>query len=292
MPKLFLLAGATASGKTEFALRFAQQQHCEILSCDASAFYRGMDIGTAKPTREEQQMVRHWGIDICEPNEYFSIKDFVRYAQRCVEEITQRGKNVLVVGGSGFYLKSFLEPVADEVSPSAEIQQEIADLEAVGGGKACWERLKALDPNLPFDWEVRNIRKVKKALGRCMATGLSVQESLRRFQRQPVPYPSLPKVTLYLCVPLEVMKLRIRLRTHAMLQKGLIEEVRLLQKQGKLLPNRPASLAIGYRETLAFLQNKLPFEALESSIVKNTYALVKKQGTWFRHQIAFDRYLY
>lgn len=289
MPKLFLLAGTTASGKTEFALRFAQQHHCEILSCDASAFYRGMDIGTAKPTREEQRIVRHWGIDICEPNEYFSIKDFVRYAQRCVEEITQRGKNVLVVGGSGFYLKSFLEQVVDDVLPNAKIQQEIADLEAVGGKEACLERLKTLDPSVPADW---SLRKIKKALERCMITGLSVQESLRRFQQQAVPYPSLPKIVLYLCVPLEVIQLRIRLRTHSMLQKGLIEEVQLLQKQGKLLPNRPASLAIGYRETLAFLQHQLPFEALEPSIVKNTDALVKKQKTWFRHQIAFDRYIY
>ena len=292
MPTLFILAGATASGKTDFALRFAQRYHCEILSCDASAFYRGMDIGTAKPTLEEQRTVHHWGIDIAEPNEPFSIKDFVAYAQNCVSDIARRGKNILAVGGSGFYLKSFLSPVTDEVHPTETVRKEIAALEAVGGAEGLRQRLLITDSKASMYLDLKNVRNVRKALERCLTTGLPLAEILRRFQQQSTPYASFPKVTMYLSRPLEVLKLRIRLRTHVMLQNGLVDEVRRLKTKGKLVPNTPAALAIGYRETLEFLQNPTSLQDLEGEIVNSTYGLVKKQLTWFRHQIAFDRYLY
>ena len=292
MPTLFILAGATASGKTELALHFAQKENCEILSCDASAFYRGMDIGTAKPTPEEQRTVRHWGIDIAEPNEPFSIKDFVAYAQKCVSDVTKRGKNVLAVGGSGLYLKSFLSPVTDDVHPSEAVREEIAASEANGGVEALRERLLECDPYAPRYVELKNPRNVRKALERCLTTGLSFAEVLRNFQQQPMPYASLKKITICLCRPLEILKLRIRLRVHKMLQNGLIDEVRRLKEEGKLLPNTPASAAIGYRETLKFLQQPTPLDVLEREIVNDTYGLVKKQLTWFRHQMVFDGYWY
>ena len=277
MPTLFILAGATASGKTELALHFAQKKNCEILSCDASAFYRGMDIGTAKPT-SEQRTVRHWGIDIAEPNEPFSIKDFVAYAQKCVSDITKRGKNVLAVGGSGLYLKSFLSPVTDDIHPSKAVREEIAASEANGGIEVLRERLLKCDPQASKYVELKNSRNVRKALERCLTMGLPLAEVLKNFQKQPTPYASL--------------KLRIRLRVHKMLQNGLIDEVRRLKEEGKLLPNTPASAAIGYRETLKFLQQPTPLDVLEREIVNDTYGLVKKQLTWFRHQMVFDGYWY
>ena len=292
MPTLFILAGATASGKTELALHFAQKKNCEILYCDASAFYRGMDIGTAKPTSEEQRTVRHWGIDIAEPNEPFSIKDFVAYAQKCVSDITKRGKNVLAVGGSGLYLKSFLSPVTDDVHPSGTVREELATLEVNGGIEALRERLLKFDPQASRYTELKNSRSVRKALERCLTTGLPLSEVLKNFQRQPIPYASLKKVTICLFRPLEILKLRIRLRVRKMLQNGLIDEVRRLKEEGKLLPDTPASAAIGYRETLNFLQQPTPLSELEREIVNDTYGLVKKQLTWFRHQMVFDGYWY
>ena len=292
MPTLFILAGATASGKTELALNFAQKKNCEILSCDASAFYRGMDIGTAKPTSEEQQTVRHWGIDIAESNEPFSIKDFVAYAQKCVSDITARGKNVLAVGGSGLYLKSFLLPVTDDVHPNATVREELAALKANGGIEVLRERLLKCDPQASKYVEFKNSRNVRKALERCLTTGLPLSEVLKNFQQQPTPYASLTKVTVCLCRPLEILKLRIRLRVHKMLQNGLIDEVRRLKEEGKLLPDTPASAAIGYREILKFLKQPTSLDVLEREIVNDTYGLVKKQLTWFRHQMAFDGYWY
>ena len=133
MSKLYLLAGPTSSGKTAFSIDFAQQHNCEILSCDAFCFYKGMDIGTAKPTPSEQSSVKHWGIDIIAPNEHFSIKDYINYAQKSVKDIIYRGLNVLVVGGSGFYLKSFLAPITDDIVIPEEIELKILYLENHGG---------------------------------------------------------------------------------------------------------------------------------------------------------------
>ena len=133
---------------------------------------------------------------------------------------------------------------------------------------------------------------MRKALERCLTTGLPLSEVLKNFQQQPTPYASLTKVTICLCRPLEILKLRIRLRVHKMLQNGLIDEVRRLKEEGKLLPNTPASAAIGYREILKFLKQPTSLDVLEREIVNDTYGLVKKQLTWFRHQMAFDGYWY
>ncbi|MGX8716665.1 MAG: tRNA (adenosine(37)-N6)-dimethylallyltransferase MiaA [bacterium] len=292
MPKLYLLAGATASGKTAFSIDFARQHNCEILSCDASCFYKGMDIGTAKPTPEEQRQVEHWGIDIIDPNAYFSVKDYVNYAQKCVEDIVARGHNVLVVGGSGFYLKSFLTPIADDVVIPKEIEQKISDLEESGGLDLLVEQLKIANPSEDLTIDLKNPRKVKKALARCWATGKTLRELEAEFEQNPIPFPHLDKETFLLQPPLEVLRLRIRQRVRKMLDNGLLDEVKTLLDKKLLLPHTPAGSAIGYRETIQYLSGEISFEQLYEQIVQNTYALVKKQMTWFRYQIHFQHYLY
>ncbi len=291
MTRLFLIAGTTASGKTEFAIDFAQKNNCEILSCDASAFYKGMDIGTAKPSLEERQQIPHWGIDLIYPNETFSIQHYVSYVQACVQEIIKKGKNVLVVGGSGFYLKAFLEPVVDTVSPNEEVKQKIDDLEHQKGIQGLVETLLNINFNLPPNFDLNNPRKVRKALERCWTTGKSLLSLYESFKHQEKPFANLKKETYCLICPTEILKLRIAKRIRQMLRKGLIDEVKNLLENHYLLPGMPAASAIGYRETIHFLQNPNGFD-LESAINKNTFALAKKQMTWFRHQIHFDRYIF
>lgn len=292
MLTLYLLAGPTASGKTEYAVTFARLHHCEILSCDSSSFYRKMDIGTAKPTVEEQQEIQHWGINLVEPDQYFSIKDYVDYARCRVQDILRRGKNVLVVGGSGFYFKSFLAPVVDNIPPSQAVQERIALLEKQKGLPGLVAALCERNSSLPPYFDLKNPRKVRKALERCLTTGLPLKDIFTQFKQQVLPFDFLKKEILYLHRPLEILKMRIRMRTNKMLAGGLIDEVQALQSQQKLLPNTPAALAIGYREVLAFLQRPTSLGQLSEAIIHDTYALVKKQQTWFRHQIHFDRYLY
>ena len=148
-PLLHVLTGPTAVGKTEWALRWAEARGAEIVSCDSLLFYRGMDIGTAKPTAAERARVPHHLIDLCGVTERMDITAYVAAARRAVTEIAARGRAVLVTGGSGFYLKSFFAPVADEVAVSAELRAEVAGLalaEAVaqlatlnpGGRGAMW----------------------------------------------------------------------------------------------------------------------------------------------------------
>lgn len=292
MPILYILAGPTASGKTHYAIEFARIHHCEILSCDASSFYKGMDIGTAKPTQEERQTVRHWGIDLIDPCEHFSIKDYIHYAQHCVQNVFQHGKNVLVVGGSGFYIKSFLEPIVDAIQPSSEALHKITELENKGGLPALVQFLWNKNPQLPPYFDLKNPRKVKKALERCLTTGLPLIDIEAHLKQQPCIFQSLKKVILCLYKPLELLKLRIRLRTRKMLTSGLIEEVQRLQAQHSFRFNGPAARAIGYREILDFLRYPISIKDLEEKINQNTYTLVKKQLTWFRHQIHFDHYIY
>lgn len=291
MLRLFLIAGTTASGKTEFAIDFAQKNNCEILSCDASAFYKGMDIGTAKPSLEERQQVPHWGIDLVQPNESFSIHQYSLYVHACVEKIIQKGKNVLVVGGSGFYLKTFLEPVVDSVVPSQKVNQRIDVLEQEKGLQGLVDELLKLNPVFPPNFDLNNPRKVRKALERCWETGKSLLSLHEAFKNQKAPFTDLKKEAYCLVCPQEILKLRIVKRVRNMLQQGLIDEVRKLLKNNLLFSGTPAASAIGYRETIAFLQHPNTFD-LESAIIKNTLALAKKQMTWFRHQIRFNRYIF
>jgi tRNA dimethylallyltransferase len=251
-----------------------------------------MDIGTAKPTAAERQMVPHWGIDIIDPNVSFSIKDFVAYAHHCVSDITQRGKNVLVVGGSGFYLKSFLAPVTDTIPSNPLAEQQVMHLAQTGGTAACWQTLKQLNPEMPPFIDCHNAHQIKKALVRCLSTGLPLSALWEQFQAQPIPYAAFAKKVFCLCPPLEILKWRIRLRTNAMLQNGLLDEVKFLLNAGLLIPDTPAARAIGYRETMAFLQHPTSIAELEQAIVKNTHALVKKQLTWIRHQVKIDRWIF
>ncbi|MDR2769119.1 MAG: tRNA (adenosine(37)-N6)-dimethylallyltransferase MiaA [Puniceicoccales bacterium] len=294
---LYILAGPTASGKSDYALEFATQHACEILSCDASAFYKRMDIGTAKPSKIQQACVPHWGIDLVYPNEYFSIKHYLTYAQRCVSEIFSRNHNVLVVGGSGFYLKSFLTSVVDEHEDNPSVMRKINRWEEQMGVDFILKKLRALNPlGLPNSLDVCNLRKVKKALLRCLTTGLPLQMLHKNFEHRQTPFAHIPKHVIYILRPLELLKLRVRKRTKYMLQTGLIEEVRFLLENNYLLENTPAALTIGYRETVRFLtqtrQSKQDLCTLEEQIVHNTCQLIKKQNTWFRHQLHFDAYLY
>lgn len=292
MPTLYLLAGPTASGKTEFSLRFAQQNNCEIISCDASSFYREMDIGTAKPTQDERKYVKHWGIDIVDPNDSFSIKDFVTLSNEWVNDVVNRGKNVLVVGGSGFYLKSFLEPVVDNVPvPDATIEY-VERLDKKGGSEEVLQELVKYNTEFPDNFDIKNPRKVKKALIRCLMTGKSLSDLWNEFTEQTKPFPYLKKEVYWIVCPLEVLKQRIVLRVRKMLREGLLEEVKTLLDKNVLVPGTPAGMAIGYRESVDYLKNSSSLELLSDQIIQNTYALAKKQNTWFRHQMKFDRYLF
>ncbi len=285
---IHVLTGPTAVGKTDLALRWAEANDAEIVSCDALLFYRGMDIGTAKPTAAERARVPHHLIDLCEVRERMDVAHYVTKAQMAVADIVARGRKVLVTGGSGFYLKTFFSPVADAVEVSAELRAEIDGKLASEGLAALVAELHRLNPGGLGDLDTDNPRRVTRALERCLASGKTISELADEFARQPAPFADWRVVCTRLDRERNELERRITVRVDAMLADGLVAEVARLRAAG-LEANLTASRAIGYRETLAMLNGILPEANLAPEIVKNTRALVKKQRTWFRTQLPDHR---
>lgn len=281
---LHIISGPTAVGKTAFALGYAERENAEIVSCDASLFYRGMDIGTAKPTKEELARVPHHMIDICEVDESFDIVAFDAEARRVIGEIFERGKGVVITGGSGFYLKSFFAPVIDTVVVPADVRAAVVGLYEREGLEALLAELNRRSPDGVGNLDTQNPRRVLRALERCIASGRSLPVLQADFEALPEPYATFTKrLTLLERDPDELRK-RIELRAKQMLEMGLVAEVAGLLERG-IERNPSAAAAIGYRETIAFLAGKLPEAELLPAIIQNTMHLVKKQRTWFRTQI-------
>ncbi|MEO6244019.1 MAG: tRNA (adenosine(37)-N6)-dimethylallyltransferase MiaA [Opitutaceae bacterium] len=285
-PLLHVLTGPTAVGKTEWALRWAERHGAEIVSCDSLLFYRGMDIGTAKPNAAERARVPHHLIDICGPIERMDVARYVALAREVVEKIQVRGGRVLVTGGSGFYLKAFFAPVADEVTVPAAVRAAVGELTLA----AALARLREVNPGGLGALDVANPRRVTRALERCLASGRTLAELAEAFARQPAPFADYRvELTRLEREPADLAR-RIEERVAAMLGAGLVEEVRTLRAAG-FEQNPSAAGAIGYREVVEVLEGRAPANELATRIAQNTRALVKKQGTWFRTQLPPHRVL-
>ena len=175
-PVIYLLAGVTAAGKSDLSLKWAEQMRGEILSCDSIAIYRGMDIGSAKPSADERKRVCHHGIDIVDADTIFSVVDYLLYAKGVVGKAVEKSTPVLVTGGSGFYLQSFLSPVVDEINVGMEVRQQVEKLNEERGLDGLLQALKEHNPDGLGDLDVLNPRRVMRALERCLASGKTILE--------------------------------------------------------------------------------------------------------------------
>jgi len=281
---LHVLTGPTAVGKTEWALRWAERHGAEIVSCDSLLFYRGMDLGTAKPTAAERARVPHHLIDVCAVTEPMDAVRFAARARAAAEDIAARGRRVLATGGSGFYLKGFFGPVADDTAVPPEVRAAVAALPA----EAALAELRARNPGGLGALDTANPRRVARALERCRAAGRTLAELAAEFARKPGEFADWTVRLARLERAPADLAARIEARVAAMLREGLVEEVRRLRAEG-LERNPSAARAIGYREVLAMLDGTLRPEALAPEIAANTRALVKKQRTWFRTQLPEHR---
>ena len=281
---LHIITGPTAVGKSDFALSYAQKKGAEIVSCDASLVYRGMDIGTAKPSGEDRARVPHHLIDLHSVDQIYDIMSYVKDAQAAVADIFARGKSVVVTGGSGFYLKSFFAPVIDAVKVSDLVRAEVDKLYRISGLDGLLEELHRRSPQGVGNLDINNPRRVLRALERCIASGKSLPVLQAEFAARPEPYIECEKHYILLERDRENLKKRVVHRADLMLRNGLIEEVEALLNEG-IRENPSAASAIGYRETIAFLEGHIKHTDLLPAIVKNTRHLIKKQLTWFRTQI-------
>lgn len=282
---LYFLTGPTASGKTELGIKWAQENDAEILSCDSLLFYKGMDIGTAKPSREEQAQVRHYGIDIQDVDQQYNIKSYCDFSKSVIDQVYARGKKLLILGGSGFYLKSFFAPVVDDLEVAHSIEKYVLSLYEEEGLERTVKELRKLNPDGLGDLDICNPRRVQRALVRCLGSGKSLLELKESFAKQELPFCEFEKKVCILDRDPEILKESIRRRIFKMFDFGLIEEVKTLMEQG-IEKNPSAAMAIGYRETIRWLKSGHENEDdLVEAIIFNTNKLVAKQRKWFRTQV-------
>jgi tRNA dimethylallyltransferase len=283
-PPLLLVVGPTGVGKTALGIALAELLGGEVLSCDSVQVYRGMDIGSAKASREEQSRVRHHGIDLADPWQPFDVEQFIAHARPIVEAAR---RPLLAVGGSGFYLKAFHGPVTDGVRISAKTREFAAQLLADGGLAGLLRELDRRCGTAISPMDRQNPRRVLRALERCVETGRTAEELRRNFRKLEGPFARQRKFTVLLRRDRRELDLLLRQRTERMLREGLIDEVRELRRRN-FECNPSASGAVCYREVLDYLDGRIGRNELPERIHGHNRRLVRKQETWFRHQIPID----
>jgi tRNA dimethylallyltransferase len=285
-PYLILLVGPTAVGKTEIAIQLAERINSEIVSADSRLFYRGMDIGTAKPTREEQARVRHHLIDIANPDEILSLAVFQQKAREAIADIHARGKLPLLVGGTGQYVRAVTEGwKPPEVKPDERLRNELEKLEEEKGKDFLYEKLKSLDPEAAEKIDPRNVRRTIRALEVIMTTGKKFSE--QRGQGES-PY---HLITIGLTRPRPELYARIDERIESMFANGLLDEVKGLLAKG-YSSDLPTMSAIGYRECISVIEGKLSVDQAKVEMRRASRIFVRRQSNWFKESDPNISWLY
>lgn len=275
-PPLVSIVGPTAVGKTELSIEVANRLKGEIVSADSRLFYRGMDIGTAKPTNEQLSRVPHHLINVSDPDERWSLARFRRAAMEAIESIHQKSRLPIVVGGTGQYQKALLEGWRPPPRPPDDsIRKQYRSMAREHGPAELHERLKQVDPRRAEEIDPRNVRRVIRALEIYEFTGKPPSEFLAR-----VPPPFRIQV-VGLTLPRDHLYQRIDRRIERMFQAGFIQEVQSLLDQG-YDPNLPAMSAIGYRQVIDYLQGKITLEEAKGEIKRLTRKFVRRQANWFK----------
>jgi tRNA dimethylallyltransferase len=275
-PPLIVLVGPTAVGKTETAIRLAQGLNAEIVSADSRLFYRGMDIGTAKPTALDRARVPHHLVDIANPDETLSLGVFQSLAQKAIAEIHGRGKLPLLVGGTGQYVRAVTEGwQPPPVKPNEALRSQLEDLKRQRGPTWLHEKLAVLDPESAQAIDARNARRTMRAVEVILTTG-------RKFSDQRGHSgPSYQWVGIGLQRPRTDLYARIDARIDAMFDGGFVEEVKSLLAAG-YSPELPSLSAIGYREAVRMIGGDLSLEEAKTHMKRATRAFVRRQSNWFK----------
>ncbi len=274
--KIIAVVGPTASGKTALGIALAKKFNGEIVSADSRQVYRGMDIGTAKPTEDEQRAVPHYLINIKAPNESYTVSEYQRDAIAAINGIAVRGKVPLLVGGTGLYVRAVLENLEiPNAAANPELRAKIeADIARNGLGEA-FKRLVALDPEAEYVVDPKNPRRVVRALEVAITTGEPF--TAQRMRNEPL----FDALVIGLNPAADVLRERIARRVDAMMRGGFVGETAALIKQYG--PTPVAFDAIGYREMISSLHHETSPEAAAAAIKTNTWRYAKRQMTWFKN---------
>lgn len=277
-PQVIAVAGPTASGKSDLALQLAQKLDGEIICMDSMQIYRRMDIGTAKPTAEEQALVSHHMLDIVDPTENYAVADYAQNAEKVICEIAARGKQPILVGGTGLYLKALMHGLSlGNAGGDEKIRARLYAMAEEPEGKAHLHRqLAEVDLASAAKFHPNDIRRVIRALEVYELTGTPISR-----QRQDEPERPFSILPLAIDMPRDVLYARLEKRVHLMMQQGLLEEVEALLKSG-VTAGMQSMQGIGYKELIPVVQGLQHIDDAVWQIVLNTRHYAKRQGTWLR----------
>ncbi len=282
--RIIAIIGPTASGKTALATKLAQKLSGEVVSCDSMQIYRGMDIGTAKPSEDEMQLVPHHMIDIAEPSQRFSVADFVNSARECIDNILNRGKVPILAGGTGLYVDSVLFNISfPDFNEDPEFRLKMQEVLEEEGKEALYMRLLKLDPEAAEKIHPNNTRRVIRALEVCKATGKTFTQVSKEARRTP----EYDAYVLGIETDRAELYKRIDARVDVMMENGLIDEVKRLKERG-IGRDTTAMQAIGYKELYDYFDGFISLDEAVEKIKQESRRYAKRQLTWFRRNEDID----
>lgn len=278
-PKVIVIVGPTASGKTALSIECAKKFNGEIISSDSMQIYKDMNIGTAKVTEEEAQGIKHYLVDFVSPEQRYSVSDFKRDAEEALEEIIAKGKTPIVVGGTGLYVNSLIYGIDyQDMEYDKEYRNELMEkAESEEGLKSLYEEAVKIDPEAMEKISPNDKKRITRVLEIYKQTGMTKtkQEELSRLKEVKYDYR-----VFGITMPREELYERINLRVDLMIKDGLIEEVESLLKKYKNFPT--AMQGLGYKEVVEYLNGEYSKEEMIDKIKQETRHYAKRQLTWFR----------
>jgi tRNA dimethylallyltransferase len=281
MPRLLVILGATATGKSGLAMRLAEELGAEIVNADALQVYRGLDVGTAKPTPAMRRLVPHHLLDVCEPHERFSAGRFAELAGAAIAHVHRRGKPAILVGGSGLYLRALLEGLSPLPQSDPEVRRALEEDVDRRGLPALYAELERLDPETAARLTPADRQRIVRALEVERLSGRPLSSWIR--DRPMGAEPVAAAQRLGLTLPRSILYDRIADRVDKMMERGWVAEVEDLLRRG-VRPEAPAFQAIGYRQLVEYLRGERSLDEAVEDIIRATRRYAKRQETWFRKE--------
>lgn len=275
-----VITGPTASGKTHLAIKMAKETGAVILSADSRQVYKYMDIGTAKPTKDEQEEIPHYLIDFLDPSQTYSAGTFAKDARNLIARFMEEKRPVIVCGGSGLYIQAMLGLIPDGEKADPEIRKKIWEKGKKEGWDSLWQELNRLDPEYGKITDRRNIRRISRAWEIIEQTGKTPGEYFAG-QKQSFPW---EYRMIVIDMPRSELWKRIEIRTHNMMQRGLKKEVQRILDMG-YSPSLNALNTVGYKEMIAHVQGELTLEETKYWINVRTRQYAKRQITWIKGRV-------
>lgn len=276
-PKVIVICGPTASGKTSLSISLAKKINGEIVSCDSMQIYKEMDIGSAKPTVEEMQEIKHYLVDFVSPEKRYSVSEYKEDASKAIEEIINKGKTPIIVGGTGLYLNSLIYNIQyNEMEVDLNYRRELEKEAEEYGLEVLYNRAKEIDPEAMEKVSANDKKRITRVLEIYNATGRNKTE-LEKKSRKEVPYNYL---IFGINMERSILYDRINKRVDIMLEQGLIEEVKNLINKYSNMPT--AMQGLGYKKVKEFLDGNISKEEMIEKIKMETRRYAKRQITWFK----------